>query len=218
MGRVVEGRRVSEAAGGWPEGVEPVLPRRDWRDTLRNAGDLALLGIVTAIGALGVVTAGGAVATASAAVNDWVETDRWPGVRPTLHRFARALLPGAAATLAAIAGAALLALNVLALQRGVVPGGTPLIVLTIVLMVAGAGLAGLTVVEVGRRDGREWLAAGRAALRTAWSQPGLLLATASVAALVAVLGVMILPAIIPILGGYALLAVHAVVRHAERRR
>lgn len=206
-----------DVAGRWPEDADAAAPRRDWRDTLRNASDLALVGILAAIGSLGVVTAGGAVATASAAVHDWIETDSWPGLRPTLRRFARALLPGAAATLALLATTALLAVNLLALHRGVVPGGSPLVVLTVVLAVACAGLAGLTLVEVGRRDGRDWLAAARAAALTARAHPGLLIATAGVAALVAVLGVMILPAVIPILGGYALLALHAVVRRAERR-
>ncbi|MFB6395303.1 hypothetical protein [Polymorphospora lycopeni] len=211
------GTAADPVVGRWPEEADAAAPRRDWRDTLRNASDLALVGILAAIGSLGVVTAGGAVATASAAVHDWIETDSWPGLRPTLHRFARALLPGAVATLALLAVTALLGVNLLALHRGVVPGGAPLVVLTVVLAVAGAGLAGLTLVEVGRRGGRDWLAATRAAALTAGAHPGLLLATAGVAALVAVLGVMILPAVIPILGGYALLALHAVVRRTERR-
>ena len=52
----------------------------DWRETVRVATDLALLGLLTVLAALPVVTAGAAVATASAAVHHYLQYDRWPAV------------------------------------------------------------------------------------------------------------------------------------------
>ncbi|GAA4730437.1 hypothetical protein [Phytohabitans rumicis] len=183
-----------------------------WYDTIRNASDLALLGILTAVGSLGVVTAGAAVATASAAVHDWSAEERWPAVRVTLRRFARALLPGVVPTLVGLASVVLLVLNLAAITRGVVPGGVALAVPTFLLLVAAAGLAGLTVVEIGRRGAAGWWAAARAALRTGQAQPRAVLAGAGVIALVAALGLMIIPVLVPVLAGYAIFALHAVAR------
>jgi hypothetical protein len=186
--------------------------KTSWYDTLRNASDLALLGILTAIGSLPVVTAGAAVATASAAVHDWSADERWPPVRVTLRRFVRALLPGVVPALVAIAGSVLLVLNLAAITRGIVPGGVALAVPTFLLLVAAVGLAGLTVVEVGRRGAAGWWAAARAALRTGQARPGAVLAGAGVVALVAALGMMVIPVLVPILAGYAIFALHAVAR------
>ncbi|MGI5213027.1 hypothetical protein [Plantactinospora sp. CA-290183] len=197
----------------WPE--EPggeARGRHGWQDTLRNASDLALLGIVTTLAALPVVTAGAAIATASAALHHWIEHERWPGVRPVLRDFGRALLPGAAATALAGIAAVLLTVNLLALTRGVVPGGGALIAVTAVLTAGAAGFAGLTVVQVGRQGGRGWPAAVRAAGRLVAVRPVTLLATTGVVTLTALLCALILPLITPILAGYALLGLHAVTR------
>ncbi|WP_246017066.1 hypothetical protein [Micromonospora pisi] len=207
---------VARGGGGWPE--EPggsVARRPDWRDTLRNASDLALVGILTTVAALPVLTAGAAVATASAAVHHWSEHESWPGVRPVLRGFVRALLPGAAATLVAAGTAALFTVNLLALHRGVVPGGAVLIAVTALLAATVAGLAGLTVVQLGRQHGHGWREAVRQAGRMAVARPVVPLALAGVLALVAVLCGLILPLITPILAGYALLALHATVRRIE---
>ncbi|MEV4755675.1 hypothetical protein AB0J86_11270 [Micromonospora sp. NPDC049559] len=209
------GRTDSVAAPSWPEERdEGTAPRHDWRDTLRNATDLALLGVLVTVAALPVLTAGAAVATASSAVRHWLAYDRWPDARRLLRDFGRGVLPGAGATLAAGAAAALLGLNLLALGRGLVPGGRPLLVVTAALAVAAVGLAGLTVVEVGRRGGRGWLLAVRAAARLAGRRPVALLASAGVLVLAAVLGAMVLPLLTPILAGYTLFALHAVARRA----
>src|SRR5574342_1360813 len=79
----------------------PQRERRDWRDPLREASDLAALGILLTLVSVPVVTLGAALATGSAAVHDWVHTQQWPPVRTTLRRFARALLPGLGALVVA---------------------------------------------------------------------------------------------------------------------
>jgi hypothetical protein len=188
-----------------------------WRDTVRNASDLALLGILVTIGSLGIVTAGAAVAAASAAVHDWSADERWPGVRVTLGRFARGLLPGILPTLAATLGGALLVLNLAAITRGVVPGGVVLAIPTLLILVAAAGLAGLTVVEMGRSGGTGWRAAAKTALDGGQRRPAAVLACAGVVALVAALGLMIIPVLVPVLAGYAILAMHAVARRLPPR-
>ena len=47
------------APAEWPDNPAPA--RADWRDTLRAATDLALLGIVTALASAAVLTAGAAL-------------------------------------------------------------------------------------------------------------------------------------------------------------
>ncbi|MDQ7910651.1 hypothetical protein RB614_39765 [Phytohabitans sp. ZYX-F-186] len=190
----------------------PRMVHGGWRDTVRNASDLALVGILVTLGSLGVVTAGAAVAAASAAVHDWSADERWPGARVTLGRFARGLLPGVLPALAATAGGALLVLNLAAITRGVVPGGILLAVPTLLILIAAAGLAGLTVVEVGRSGGVGWRAAAKAALAGGQRRPAAVLACAGVVALVAALGLMIIPVLVPVLAGYAIFAMHAVAR------
>ncbi|WP_326562225.1 DUF624 domain-containing protein [Micromonospora sp. NBC_01796] len=208
---------VAGRGAGWPE--EPggsVARRPDWRDTLRNASDLALVGILTTVAALPVLTAGAAVATASAAVHHWSENESWPGFRTVVRGFVRALLPGALATLIAAGVAALFTVNLLALGRGVVPGGPALIVVTVLLAGAVTGFAGLTVVQLGRQDAQGWREAVRQAGRTAVTRPVVPIALTGVLGLVAVLCGLILPLITPILAGYTLLALHATVRRIER--
>lgn len=200
----------------WPEepGVPgtPATDGRDWRDTLRGAADLALLGILTTLAALPLVTAGAAVATASASVHQWTRRDHWPAARDLLRTFGRALLPGAAATLVAAAGAALLTANALALAAGVVPGGTALVVVTALLGALACGLAGMIVVQVGRQDARNWREATRVATRAAVDRPVTLLAATGTLAFAAVIGTLVLPLITPILAGYVLFALHALAR------
>lgn len=195
----------------------PRMVHGGWLDTVRNASDLALLGILVTVGSLGVVTAGAAVATASAAVHDWSADERWPGVRVTLGRFARGLLPGVPPTLVATLGGGLLVLNLAAITRGVVPGGVVVAVPTLLILVAAAGLAGLAVVEVGRTGGVGWRAAAKVALADGQRRPAAVLACAGVVALVAALGLMIIPVLVPVLAGYAIFAMHAVARRLPAR-
>ncbi|MBE1486592.1 hypothetical protein [Plantactinospora soyae] len=208
---------TGQPAPNWPEEpAGPAATRPDWRDTLRNATDLALLGIVVTLAALPVVTAGAAVATGSAALHHWIENGSWPGVRPVLHDLRRALLPGIVATVIGVAAAAVLTVNLLALSRGVVPGGTVLVAVTAVLTAAAGGFAGLTVVQLGRQAGQGWRVAARAAGRIVLARPATLIGTAGTVALAAVLCALILPLLTPILVGYTLFGLHATTRRLTR--
>lgn len=195
----------------WPEEPLPRV-RRDWRDTVHNAADFALLGVLTTVAALPVVTAGAAVATASAAVHDWSTGQSFPHPRTCWRRFVRALLPGLGAATVAVVATWLLALDLGALRGGRVPGGTPLFVATAAVATLAAGVAGLVVVEVGRRGASGWLAAARTVVTAANGRPAAVLCAAGVVALTVCVGVMVLPPLIPVLLGYALLALHAVAR------
>ncbi|WP_249714317.1 hypothetical protein [Rhizomonospora bruguierae] len=195
---------------GWPEEAGPPPGRREWRETVRNAADFALLGILTAVAAAPVVTAGAAAATASAAVHDWATTQSFPDLRTCARRYVRAIVPGLGATAVAAVTVWLLAVDLSALRAGRVPGGTPLLVATAVLAALAAGLAGLIIVAVGRRGGQGWRAAAAEGVRGAYERPAALLAATGVVTLATLIGLMVLPPLIPVLLGYALLALHGV--------
>lgn len=188
-----------------------VTVRTDWRDTLRNATTLAVLGFVTTVAALPVVTAGAAFATASAAVHDWCEEGRMPDLRTTARRFGRAVLPGLPAVVLAVAGTVLIVLDVRALVAGHVPGGSGMLAVTAAAGVALLGTAGLTVVEVGRQGGQGWLAAARFAVRCGLSRPAPVLGL-GLTVVLAVLLAAFIPATAPIVVGFALFALHAITR------
>jgi hypothetical protein len=185
--------------------------RIDWRDTVRNASSLALCGIAATVAALPVVTAGAAFATASAAVHDFCEYGSMPPLRTSARRFVRALLPGLPATAVALAAAVLLIVDVRALVAGRAPGGPVLLVATAVVAVALLGTAGLTLVEVGRRGGRGWLAAARSAVQYGLSRPAPVVGM-GLALVLAVLLASFIPATTPVLVGFALFALHAIAR------
>jgi len=191
------------------EATTPV--RFDWRDTLSHAADLALLGIVTAVAMLPVVTAGAAVATASAALHDWLPAQRWPDARTTLERFGRAVLPGVGATAVALAAGVLVWLDLSALARGAAPGGVPAMLLTGAVVAIALGVGLLAVIEVGRAGGRGWRAAVARAGRKAFERPWLPLALAGIVALAGVLCAL-MPIATPIALGYALFALHVAAR------
>ncbi|RKN39648.1 hypothetical protein [Micromonospora endolithica] len=184
--------------------------RSDWRDVLTDATDLALLGVLLSVAALPVFTAGAAVATASAAVHDRLTTGGWPGARQTLSRFVRAVPAGVAVGALALAAFGLLALDVAALAAGRVPGGGPLLLVTVGAAAALAGWAGLAVVQVGA--GRGWRAAAGAATEVCRAHPGTWAAAGATALVAALLAVLVTPIALPILAGYALAALHAVAR------
>ncbi|MFC7545666.1 hypothetical protein [Plantactinospora sp. GCM10030261] len=198
----------------WPE-HPPAPSRRDWRDVLRDAADLALVGILLVLAAAPVLTAGAAAATASAAVHDWVTDGRWPEPRRIAARFGRALLPGVPVTLLALAVGTLLVIDIAALSAGRVPGGGPAVLVTGLVTAGLAGYAALVVVEVGRGGGQGWRAAARAAAGTCLSRPVTWAAVTGVGLVAALLAVLITPAAVPILAGYALAATHAVAARAR---
>lgn len=177
-----------------------------WRDSVRSAADLALLGFLVTGAALPLVTAGAAVATGSAAIRHHLDHDGWPPARTSLRTFRRALLPGLAASAAVLLLAALVAVDVRALRAGAVPGGPVVTVAVLVAAGLGGGFAGLLAVAA---PGRKPLAA---ALRLA--RPALLAAATGVVALTVVLAVLVHPVLIPPLIGYGLFALHVLTRRA----
>ncbi|WP_329009509.1 hypothetical protein OG271_25165 [Micromonospora rifamycinica] len=185
-------------------------PRRDWRDTLRDATDLALLGFALTLAALPVLTVAPALAAASAAVHDRLTLGGWPDLRTTLARFGRGMPAGLAASAVGVAVAVALGVDLVALATGRVPGGGVALAGTAVVTAALAGYAGLTVVAVGHTDGRGWRDAARAAARTGLARPGTWAAAGGVCAVAALLGILVTPVAVPILAGYALAALHAV--------
>ncbi len=188
--------------------------RRDWRETVRIATDLALLGFLVTLAALPLVTAGAAAAAGSAAVHPHLEHDRWPAPRASWAVFRRALVPGLLAGLAVGAAALLLVIDVLAVRAGAVPGGRPLLVLTAVLAAAGAGYGALVLVAVGAGPDHSW----RAALATLTGRGRTAAAAAGVVLLAALLAVLVHPMLVPVLAGYALFALHVVTRRAAPGR
>ncbi|GAA3341549.1 hypothetical protein GCM10020358_33340 [Amorphoplanes nipponensis] len=182
--------------------------RRDWRETVRIATDLALLGFLVGLAALPLVTAGAAVVAGSAAVHHHLEHDRWPTARACWTTFRRALAPGLLAGLAVAVAVLLLVVDVLAVRTGTVPGGAPLLALTVLLAAAGAGYGAVAVVAVGADPEHRWRAAvsalpghGRAAA-----------AAAGVVLLAALLAALVHPVLVPVLAGYAIFALHVVTR------
>ncbi|MBM7074881.1 hypothetical protein [Micromonospora humida] len=194
-----------------PLASEDALPaRRDWRDTLRDATDLALLGFAVTLAALPVLTLAPALATASAAVHDRLTLGGWPDLRTTLSRFGRALPAGLVASAVGLAVAVALGVDLVALASGRVPGGGVALAGTAVVTAALAGYAGLTVVAIGRTGGRGFRGAARVAARTGLARPGTWAAAGGVCAVAGVLGILVTPVAVPILAGYALAALHAV--------
>ncbi|MFD2765366.1 hypothetical protein [Micromonospora eburnea] len=183
---------------------------RDWRDTLREATDLALLGFALALAALPVLTLAPAVATASAALHDRTVSGSWPDARTTFARFGRALPAGLAVSAVGFAVAGAIGADLVALATGRVPGGGPALAVTAVVGVALLGYAGLVAVAVGHTDGRGWRAAARTAARTCPARPGTWVAASGVCCLAGLLAVLVTPIAVPILAGYALAALHAV--------
>jgi len=179
-----------------------------WRDTVRSATDLALLGFLVTGAALPVVTAGAAIATGSAAIRHHLDHDAWPPARTSLRTFRRTLLPGLAVSAVVLLVAALMAADVLALRAGAVPGGPVLTVAVLVAAGLGAGFTGLLAVA----------APDRAPLVAAWrlARPALLGSATAVVALTAVLATLVHPVLVPALLGYGLFALHVLTRRAAR--
>jgi hypothetical protein len=174
----------------------------DWRDSVRTAGDLAILGFAVTAASLPLLTAGAAVGTASEAVRHLQAYDSWPPPRSLAVTFRRRLVPGLWAGPLFVAGLALVLIDLTALRRGLVPGGGPM--LSGVLAVAGvlAGWAALVAVLGGRP---------REAYALAAAHPGLLLAASGVVVVAVLLALLVHPALVPVLAGFVLYALHAVV-------
>ncbi|HEY2763219.1 MAG TPA: hypothetical protein VGJ13_04285 [Pseudonocardiaceae bacterium] len=210
---VVRGSAVVEGSAAREPEERDAAARPDWRETVAGAADLALLGLALLLAALPVLTAGGAVATASAALDHWCTERRLPPFAVMARTFARAIVPGFGALAVALAGAGVLWLDLSATARGSVPGGPLVLAGTVLVVVAAAGLAGLTVVRVGQQDGTGWIRAAGWAWRTALATPRVPLGVAGLLALTVLVGWM-MPVAVPVLGGVGLLGLHVVARRA----
>ena len=186
--------------------------RQDWRNSLRLAADLALLGIVVVLLSLPLLTAGAAVAAGSYAIHHLVTEGRWPSFAECWQAFRRRLVPGLWAGPAAVAAVGLLVLDVAALRRGAVPGGAP--AMTVVL--AAAALLAGWVAMVAVRAGEVTSGAARSALTAALARPAAPVAAAGILAVVAVLAAFVHPVLLPVLAGYALFAQHVAIRRLTR--
>jgi len=211
----------------------------DWRDTVRVASDVAVLGLLMVATSLPVLTTGAAFATASFAVHQFLTHDRWPSLRATWQVFRRTLLPGALATAAVAAAVWLLTVDLAALSRGAVPGGAVLLGLTAVITAAAAGYAALALVTLGTNlatttsySSATWhgaapacdtqaTATGHAARPGAWraaaraavaARPATVAAATGVVGLAGLLALLVHPILAACLVGYALYALHVVTR------
>ncbi|GAB2568444.1 hypothetical protein Aab01nite_44870 [Paractinoplanes abujensis] len=178
----------------------------DWRDSLRLAADLALLGILMTLACLPVVTAGAAVGTGSAALDELLTLGRWPTAAELWRSFRTRLVPWAWAGPLVLATAWLLAIDVAALRRGAVPGGRPLVVVLLVVAALAAGFVALVAGLSGRPDPL------RRARALVAAHPAILLAATGVVLLAALLAAFVHPALVPVLAGCTLFAVHTVLR------
>jgi hypothetical protein len=180
--------------------------RRDWRDTVRTAADLALLGFAVTAAGLPLLTAGAAVGTASEAVRHFLAYDSWPPPAVVAATFRRRLVPGLWAGPVFLAGLALIGLDVAGVRRGLVPGGAPVVTAVLIVAALAAGWTALVAVLAGR-GGR---GAARAALTLALTHPPLLLAATAVVLVAVLLAVFVHPVLVPVLAGFVLYALHAV--------
>ncbi|GAA1700353.1 hypothetical protein GCM10009765_57200 [Fodinicola feengrottensis] len=188
-----------------------------WKEVVRAGTDLAIIGFAVLALSLPVLTAGAALAAGSAAVHHWCEHGDLPPARLAGRWFVGALLPGLGAQTWAAVVTAILVADVRALLAGHVPGGTALVLITVLVATYAIGVAALTVVQVGRTQARGWWAALRASVRP---QRGSAAATAALSAVVGIAVVLAaaLPATTPLVVAFALFAGHVTVRRLRRDR
>ena len=175
--------------------------KRDWRDSVRAAADLAILGFAVTAASLPLLTAGAAVGTASEAVRHFQAYDTWPRPASLGAEFRGRLVRGLWAGPLSLVGVGLAGLDVLALRRGIVPGGPVALPAVVLVAVLALGWAALVAVLGGRP---------RAAFALALSNPLLLFAAAGVVLLALILALFVHPALVPLLVGFVLYALHAV--------
>lgn len=191
-----------------PSDEEP-SQERTFRDGVRLFADTAIVGMVLGLASVLVIPIGAGFATASAAVYEGMTVGKMTTLADAWKRFVRGLIPGLGATVIAVVGILLIVFNASSVAAGQVPGGKGMLAGTILVGILLSGLAGLTIVEVGRTRGVGWRAAARAAGRTALERPIAPLAIGFVVALSLVL-VLLLPPTLPIMIGVMLYAIHAV--------
>jgi hypothetical protein len=191
------------------------LPRPDWRETFALAADLALAGIIVAVGCLTIVGAGGVLVTASVAVNQAVVHRSFPSAASLWQTLRSSLGRGFVAVAVAGTAVALIWLDAAALRSGRVPGGTPALIGLGLVAAALVAVAAVALVRLGQTGGREFRPALRYALHVLGTRP--LLGPAVLATLVVpVVLAWLMPILVILLGGVALFAVHVVVQRAVR--
>jgi len=189
------------------------VDRPDWRESLSTAADLALIGFLTAFGCLLVVPAGAAVSTASVAVDHLCRTRSLPPMRDLVATATRSLLPGLAALGVAAGGGLLIALDVRLLAAGTIPGGPVAMAAIAVVAAFLVAAAGVTVVRVGQTGGTGWVPALRWSLRLLRARPLTGVAVLATVAVPVALALAV-PVLAFLLPGFALFALHVVIRRA----
>jgi hypothetical protein len=195
----------------------------DWRDSLRLAADLALLGIVVTLLSLPLLTAGAAVAAGSFAIGHVIAQGRWPSAADLWVVFRRRLVPGLVAGPAVATASVLVVLDVSGLRRGAVPGGAPVLTAVLVAATLAAGYVALVAVRAGTFEpgalepgafepGGRLPAGGaaRSALTIALSRPVAPVAAAGVLGVAGLLAFFVHPVLVPVLVGHTLFALHVV--------
>jgi hypothetical protein len=189
------------------------LPRPDWRETFALAADLALVGILVALGCVTIVGAGGVLVTASVAVNQAVRHRTFPSAAELWQTLRASLARGLVAVAGVGVAAALIWVDATALRSGRVPGGTPAVVGLGLVAAALVVVATVALIRLGQTRGRGFRAALRHALRVLGARP--LLGPAVLATLVVpVVLAWLMPFLVLLLGGVVLFAVHVVVQRA----
>jgi len=189
------------------------VDRPDWRESLSTAADLALIGFLTAFGCLLVVPAGAAVSTASVAVDHLCRTRSLPPMRDLVATATRSLLPGLAALGVAAGGGLLIALDVRLLAAGTIPGGPAALAAIAIVAAFLVAAAGVTVVRVGQTGGTGWVPALRWSLRLLRARPLTGVAVLATVAVPVALALAV-PVLAFLLPGFALFALHVVIRRA----
>ena len=192
--------------------AEPArIERAHWREQLRDAADIALIGFAVIILALPVVTAPAALAAGSAAVDHWLTHNRLPTARTMGAWLARALLPSWIALVAVGVVGGVLAADVWAIRSGRVPGGAVVGVLTAGAAVALIGAVSVLGVVIGRTRCRTWRRAVRVTIGLAAARPVVVPAAAGTT-LIATLLAWLMPATVPLTVGFGLFALHVLLR------
>ena len=189
------------------------VDRPDWRESLSTAADLALIGFLTVFGCLLVVPAGAALSTASVAVDHLCRTRSLPPTRDLVATATRSLLPGLAALGVAAGGGLLIALDVRLLAAGTIPGGPVAVAAIAVVAAFLVAAAGVTVVRVGQTGGTGWVPALRWSLRLLRARPLTGVAVLATVAVPVALALAV-PVLAFLLPGFALFALHVVIRRA----
>ncbi|SNY54277.1 hypothetical protein [Paractinoplanes atraurantiacus] len=168
-------------------------------DSWRVAGDLALLGIVVSLVSLPVFTLGAAFLVAGATIQHHIVYGRWLTFAESWALFRARFVHGLWAGPLLLAVGWLIAVDVAALSRGTVPGGR-LAILAVLLVASGlVGFAALVAALGSLRQARAAVAA----------RPAILAPLGGIVVIVAVLGMLVHPVLVPVLVGFALFAVQS---------